>query len=77
MALETLKSRLIHRIQEISDERIIQKIFSYIENMEEDPSEPSELNHSELMALVQAEEDIADGKLISEDEAEQQVKKWL
>jgi hypothetical protein len=77
MALETLKSRLIHRIQEIEEEQIIQKIFSYIENLENEPMGPVELNHDDLVAIAEAEEDVADGKLISEEEAEAQVKKWL
>lgn len=77
MALETLKSRLIHRIQEIEDEHIIKKIFSYIENMDDDPIGPVELNHNDLVAITEAEEDVADGKMISEEEAEAQVKKWL
>ncbi|MDX1591659.1 MAG: hypothetical protein R3283_06845 [Balneolaceae bacterium] len=77
MALDTLKNRLIHRIQEIEDEQAIQKIFSYIENMEKDPLPPSEMKHDELTAIAQAESDIAEGRLISEEEAEQQVKKWL
>jgi hypothetical protein len=77
MALETLKNRLIHRIQEIEDEQKIQKIFSYIENMEEDPMPAKEMKHAELLAIAQAESDISEGRLIREEDAELQVKKWL
>ena len=77
MALETLKNRLIHRIQEIKDEQAIRKIFSYIENMQEEPASPVEMEHSEILAIVQAEDDVAGGRLIREEDAEKQVKKWL
>ncbi|PWN05371.1 hypothetical protein [Rhodohalobacter mucosus] len=77
MALETLKNRLIHRIQEIEDEQAIRKIFSYIENMQEEPVSPVEMEHSELLAIVQAEDDVVEGRLIREEDAEKQVKKWL
>lgn len=77
MALETLKNRLIHRIQEIEDEQAIRKIFSYIENMQEEPPAPAEMEHSELIAIVQAEDDVAEGRLIREEDAEKQVKQWL
>lgn len=77
MSLETLKSRLIHRIQEIDNEHLIQKLFSVIEGFEEDIPEPVELSHSDLVAIVKAEEDVADGKLILDEQADLQVKKWL
>jgi len=77
MALETLKNRLIHRIQDIDDDQVIRKIFSYIENMQEDQASPVEMEHSEMLAIVQAENDVEEGRLIREEDAEKQVKKWL
>ena len=77
MALETLKNRLIHRIQEIEDEQTIQKVFSYIENMQEEPLPPTEMKHAELLAIAEAESDIAEGRLIREEEAEMQVKQAI
>lgn len=77
MALETLKNRLIHHIQDIEDEQAIRKIFSYIQNIEEEPASPVQMEHSELLAIVQAEDDVAEGRLIREEDAEKQVKKWL
>jgi hypothetical protein len=77
MSLETLKTRLVHRIQDIENEHLIQKLFSVIESFGDEFPEPFELVHSDLVAIVKAEEDIADGKLIIDEEADLQVKKWL
>jgi hypothetical protein len=77
MSLDTLKSRLIHRIQEIENEHLIQKLFSVIESFADEIPEPVKLDHSDLVAIVKAEEDIAEGKLILDEQADLQVKKWL
>ncbi len=77
MSLDALKSRLIHRIQDIDSEQLIQKLFSTIESHDGDIPDRVQLSQSDLMAIFKAEEDITEGRLILDEQADLQVKKWL
>lgn len=77
MAIDTLKSRLIRRIEEIDDESVIKKLFTTLENQKVSSDDFIELSNEEDLAIDRAEKDIREGNLLSEKDADKKTKKWI
>ncbi len=77
MAIDSLKLRLIKRIEEIDDESVIKKLFTTLENQELISEDSVELSHEEDLAIDRAEKDIREGNLLSEKDAEKKIKQWI
>jgi hypothetical protein len=77
MAIDTLKSRLIRRIEEIDDESIIRKLFTTLESQEIISDDFIELSNEEDLAIDRAMKDIREGDLLSEKDAEKKTKQWI
>jgi len=75
--LEKLKSRIIDEIQKVEDEKLLLKLFRILTSEYDVVNEPVELTAEENDALYKAEKDIKEGNLLSEEEAEEKIKKWL
>ncbi|TVR36731.1 MAG: hypothetical protein EA390_00480 [Balneolaceae bacterium] len=77
MAIDTLKSRLIRRIEEIDDEAVIKKLFTTLENQELISEDYMELSNEEDLAIDRAMKDIQEGNLLREKDAEKKIKQWI
>lgn len=77
MDLNKLKQYLIERINEIEDEETIRDIYQVIEENKMQVREPVQLTDLEKKALQKAERDINNGDVLTEEEANREIKNWL
>lgn len=77
MELNKLKQYLIERIREIEDEETIRDIYQFIDENKMQVREPSLLTDLEKKALQKAERDIKNGDVLTEEDANREIKNWL
>ncbi len=74
--MDKLKRCIIDEIRWVEDKKLLLKLYSLTSEYDV-INEPVELTAQEHEALDRAEKDIEEGKLLSEEEAEEKIKKWL
>lgn len=74
MQVVELKQKIIHQL-EFADERMLRMIHALLEA--DAKSDVYELSESELALLEEAEEDVKAGRLLSNEQVENQVAAWL
>jgi predicted transcriptional regulator len=74
MQVVELKQKIIHHL-EFADERMLRMIHALLEA--DVNSDVYELSETELALLEEAEEDIKAGRLLSNEQVENQVAAWL
>jgi len=75
--MDKLKRRIIDEIRRVEDKKLLLKLYRILTTEYDVINEPVELTAQEHEALDRAEKDIKEGKLLSEEEAEEKIKKWL
>lgn len=70
--LELKRKKLHNHINEIQDEALLQKILKMVEE-----EEPLQLSDGQKAAILRGKEDVKTGRVLSHDEAEKELDKWL
>lgn len=70
-----LQQELIQKISSIKDENILQAIKNYLKFAEND--EVYQLSEAQVFSVNEAEEDIKNGKILSNEEADRKIDEWL
>jgi hypothetical protein len=75
--MNNIKEKLIEQIKKTEDPEIIEHLYALLElELDIKGSKEYDLSNDEINALNEAEEDIKNGKLLSEEEANKKSKKW-
>ena len=78
MTTEEKKEKLIDKIHQIDDSNLINHLLQLIDaEIEQKKGEPYQLTEMERDAIKVAERDVENDNLMSEDEANEKIKKWL
>lgn len=71
-----LKETLIKKIQETSNPDILKEVYRLLE-LDFDDNEVYELSEDQANAVSEAQQQIREGKFLSDEEANQNIKNWL
>lgn len=74
-SLEILKNNLIDKILVTNNEKLLKAISSIFESTQS--KEKIQLSSEQIEMLLMSENDIKNGRIISEEELEKSDKKWL
>lgn len=76
MLFSNIKKQLIDKIQETNDDNLLEEVYRILEtgtlNIEQ-----IVLSHSQKKRIDQGIDDIENGKYLSEDDANREIKEWL
>jgi transposase-like protein len=75
MDLQMLKLTLIHQIIQTEDEEALKKIDKILSKREKSKVKPMTLDEF-YQKIERAEQDIVDGKTMTQTELEEEIKKW-
>ena len=78
MTTKEKKEKLLNKIHQIDDSNLIQHLLQLIDaEIEQKKGEPYQLTEMEREAIKVAEGDVERDNLMSENEANEKIKKWL
>lgn len=78
MSIKEAKEKIISNINELQDERIIRQVYVMLGiDLEEIDEKPVVLSDAEIEAIEKGLEDIKNGRVISLEESNKEVDKWL
>ncbi len=76
MTTVAIKEKLIHQIQKTKNLTILQEVSRLLE-IDETDMDILKLSEPQRGKMLRAEEDIRHGRVISDEEIKNEVKKWL
>ena len=77
MDIVTLKKRLIDKIQASENYALLEEVQRLLNLQEVDETEAYQLNEEQQNAIAEARDDIKNGRLLSSEQAKQDIDKWL
>ena len=77
MDIVTLKKRLIDKIQASESNALLEEVQRLLNLQEVDETEAYQLNEELQNAIAEARDDIKNGRLLSSEQAKQDIDKWL
>ena len=77
MDIVTLKKRLIDKIQDSENNALLEEVQRLLNLQEVDETEAYQLNEEQQNAIAEARDDIKNGRLLSSEQAKQDIDKWL
>ncbi len=77
MDIVTLKKRLIDKIQASENNALLEEVQRLLNLQEVDETEAYQLNEEQQNAIAEARDDIKNGRLLSSEQAKQDIDKWL
>ncbi len=75
MSTAELKKKLINQIHEINDDDILKEIYQILKSGKQDKI--YKLTDEQISTVQEAQEQIKRGEFLSDDDAEQEIDKWL
>lgn len=76
MSTAELKNRLIEKIQNTQDGRILEEAYRLLD-LENEDIDVFELNDAQKRAISEAREQIKNGQFLTEEAANQEIDEWL
>jgi hypothetical protein len=76
MSTTELRKRLIDKIQKTDDKKILQEAYRLLE-LETEDIEPYKLSDDQRKAVNEARQQIRNGQFLTNDQADQDIDKWL
>ena len=76
MSTAELKAIIIEEVSKTEDEHLLDDVLKLI-RFEKNISKPYILSDKELLMVREAEQDVESGNYLTEEEAEEDIKKWL
>ncbi len=76
MSTSELSNRLIEKIKETKDERILEEAYGLLD-LENENIEVYKLNDAQKKAINESREQIKNGKFLTEEEANKEIDEWL
>ena len=77
MDIVTLKKRLIDKIQASENNALLEEVQRLLNLQEVDETEAYQLIEEQQNAIAEARDDIKNGRLLSSEQAKQDIDKWL
>ena len=77
MDIVTLKKRLIDKIQGSENNALLEEVQRLLNLQEVDETEAYQLNEEQQNAIAEARDDIKNGRLLTSEQAKQDIDKWL
>lgn len=71
-----LRKRLIDKIQETKDERILEEAYRLL-GLETDDIEVYQLNDDQKKAISEARQQVKQGQFLTEEKANKEIDEWL
>ncbi len=76
MSTTEIKNKLIDKIRTTEDQHLLEEIYRLIE-IESEDFEPMKLSSDQKQAIAQGQQDIKEGKFLSDKEANDEIDQWL
>lgn len=76
MSITELQKRLIHKIQNTKDDRILEEAYRLLE-IESDNSEPYPLTEEQKSVVQKAKIQINNGQFLTDEQANNEIDEWL
>lgn len=76
MSITELQKRLIQKIQNTKDDRILEEAYRLLE-IESDNSEPYRLTEEQKSVVQEAKTQIKNGQFLTDEQANKEMDEWL
>lgn len=76
MSITELQKRLIHKIQNTKDDRILEEAYRLLE-IESDNGEPYQLTEEQKNVVQEAKNQIKNGQYLTDEQANNEIDEWL
>jgi hypothetical protein len=71
-----LRQKLINKIKETQDDRILEEVYRLL-NLEADDFEVYKLNDDQKKAIEEGRQQIANGQFLTDEQANNEIDEWL
>jgi predicted transcriptional regulator len=72
-----VKERVIHQIERIDDDQLLEQLELIIADLQDAQSKPYELDDAMIASIEKSEREFEEGKEIEHREAMESIKEWL
>jgi hypothetical protein len=76
MTIQDLKHKLIKRINQSKDNRLLEEMYRLLTNEDAD-TDILELNAEQKEAIEKAQQQYRDGQFLSQEQADKEIDEWL